>query len=388
MELHSLSTSFFWIFSGAALIASLALLTKQPLLIAYIALGALIGPFGFQLVENVTVLGEISHIGIIFLLFLIGLDMQPKSMLAVLKPACSVAFCSSLIFALCSFLLALLFQFNHIEAVIIAIAMVFSSTIVGIKLLPTTALHHKRSGEFMIGILLFQDLLAILVLLGLMSDQDNLLRSFSITIFLILPAFVMFSWGFVKYVLFYLLKRFDRFHEYIFLLALGWCLGMARLSELIGLSSEIGAFIAGVALATSPISPFIAMSLKPLRDFFLILFFFALGAQFDLTLVASIIWPAMGMAVLLLILKPVIFHYLMQAFKEEEALSWDVGFRLGQASEFSLLIAYVAFSSAFITKEVSHFIQATTIITFIISSYLVVFNFPSPIAASSKLRRD
>ncbi len=78
----------------------------------------------------------------------------------------------------------------------------------------------------------------------------------------------------------------------------------------------------------------------------------------------------------------------MQAFKEEEALSWDVGFRLGQASEFSLLIAYVAFSSAFITKEVSHFIQATTIITFIISSYLVVFNFPSPIAASSKLRRD
>ena len=388
MDSHTLSTSFFWIFSGAACFASIALFTKQPLLIAYIVLGALIGPYGFKLVENVNVLAEISHIGIIFLLFLIGLDMQPKAMISVVKQASVVAIVSSAIFALCGFGIVFFMGYSMIESLIIGAAMMFSSTIIGIKLLPTTALHHKRSGEFMVGILLFQDLIAIMVLLALMSDPENLLRSFSLTLFIALPLFSLFAYGFVKFILLALIQRFDRFHEYIFLLALGWCLGMARLSELLGLSSEIGAFIAGIALATSPISQFIAISLKPLRDFFLILFFFALGARFDLSLLQSIIIPASILALALLVLKPVVFHFMMSAVKEEDTLSWDVGFRLGQTSEFSLLIAYVAFSSALISSQASHLIQATTIITFMISSYIVVFNFPSPIAVSNDLRRD
>ncbi len=370
------------------MVATFALFTRQPLLIAYIVLGALIGPYGFELVVNVTVLAEISHVGIIFLLFLIGLDMQPSSMLSVAKQASVVAVVSSLIFSATGFSVAYYIGYGWVECLIIGAAMMFSSTIVGIKLLPTTALHHKRSGEFMVGILLLQDLIAIMVLLALMSDPEHLLTSFASTLLIALPAFSLFAYLFVKYVLFYLINRFDRFHEYIFLLALGWCLGMARLSEMIGLSSEIGAFIAGISLATSPISQFIAISLKPLRDFFLILFFFALGARFDLSLLQDILIPACVLAGILLVLKPVVFHFLMLAFKEEDTLSWDVGFRLGQTSEFSLLIAYLAFSSFLISKEASHLIQATTIITFVVSSYIVVFNFPSPIAISDKLRRD
>lgn len=388
MDSHTLSTSFFWIFSGAAVFASIALYSKQPLIIVYIALGAIMGPYGFKLVENVNVLAEISHIGIVFLLFLLGLDMQPKTMISVVKQVSFVAITSSAIFAAVGYIVAYYLGFNNIDCLIIGIALMFSSTIIGIKLLPTTALHHKRSGEFMVGILLVQDLIAIILLIILMSDQDNLPQSLAITLFVTLPLFVCWALVFVKFILFHLFKKFDNFHEYIFLLALGWCLGMAQLADFIGLSKEIGAFIAGISLATSPISPFIALSLKPLRDFFLILFFFALGARFDLSLLQEILVSAAIVSTVLLLLKPVVFHYLMLACKEEDTLSWDVGFRLGQGSEFSLLIAYLASSSLLISQSASHLIQMATIITFIISSYIVVFNFPSPIAVTVKLRRD
>jgi Kef-type K+ transport system membrane component KefB len=102
------------------------------------------------------------------------------------------------------------------------------------------------------------------------------------------------------------------FHEYIFLLAIGWCLGVAEAAQLLGLSEEIGAFVAGISIATSPIAQYIAISLKPLRDFFLILFFFAVGARFDLGMLSSVWLPALAVALLVLGLKPVVYHYLLK----------------------------------------------------------------------------
>ena len=171
-------------------------------------------------------------------------------------------------------------------------------------------------------------------------------------------------------------------------MAIGWCLGLAEVANLAGLSAEIGAFVAGVSVATSPISQYIATSLKPLRDFFLILFFFSIGASFNLSLVGLIAVPAIILALLVLGLKPVIFRFLLSRISESPQLGWEVGFRLGQISEFSLLIAYIAAGAAMIGEEASHVIQATAILTFLLSSYVVIFNFPSPIAVSDKLRRD
>jgi Kef-type K+ transport system membrane component KefB len=267
--------------------------------------------------------------------------------------------------------------------------MMFSSTIIGIKLLPTTALHHKHSGELMIGMLLMQDFIAIFVLLVLLSASsgDNSITSLGISI-VALPALVALSMFLVRHLLQPLFTRFDRIGEYIFLLTIGWCLGIAELAEVIGLSKEIGAFIAGISLATSPIAQYIALNLKPLRDFFLILFFFSLGGGFDLSLLATIAVPAIILAIAMLSLKPIIYRYLLRSQSENNSLSWDLGFRLGQNSEFSLLIAYMAFSTSLIGNDASHLIQATAIITFLVSSYIVVFNFPSPIAVSDKLRRD
>ena len=389
METDSLIFSFFLIFSGAAVLASIALYTRQPLIIAYILLGAMIGPYGLELVSDIELLEESGHIGIIFLLFLLGLDMQPKALFAVAKKATLVALLSALIFAAIGFGITYSFHFSLIESLIIGAAMMFSSTIISIKLLPTTVLHHRHTGELIIGLLLLQDLLAIFVLIILLSSDARQLNIELIGKALIgLPALALAAYLAVKYLLLALINRFDRFQEYIFLLAIGWCLGMAEAATALGLSAEIGAFIAGITLATSPISQFIAINLKPLRDFFLILFFFALGAQFNLNLLANIIFPATLLAVIMTAVKPVVFRLLLQGMDEHRDLAWSVGFRLGQNSEFSLLIAYVATSASLIGDDASHLIQATAILSFIRSTYIVIFNFPTPIAPNDKLRRD
>lgn len=385
----SVFQSFFLIFTGAAIIASLALYTRQPLLVAYILLGMLLGPFGFKLITNVALISEISRVGIVFLLFLLGLDMQPKALLSVLKQATHIGIISSAIFASAGYFIGWMFGFNHLENLIIGMAMMFSSTIIGIKLLPTTVLHHKHTGDLMVGLLLLQDFLAITCLMILLSGNlgEVDLPTMGKT-FLALPIIAFAAWAFVKWVLLKLIQKYDRFHEYIFLLAIGWCMGLAELSESLGLSAEIGAFIAGITLATSPISQYIAISLKPLRDFFLIIFFFSIGARFNLDLLPAVAISAIAMALMVLILKPVTYRFLLRHHSEQNHLAWDIGFRLGQISEFSLLIAFVALNASMIGEKASTLIQATAIITFLASSYIVIFNYPNPIAVSDRLRRD
>ena len=381
--------SFFLIFACAGILATLALFTRQPLIVMYIVTGMILGPSGTALIDNPELISSIAKFGIIFLLFLLGLDMQPAKLLKTLRSAMLVGVGSSLVFFAVGFSIASVFGYSVTETIIIGIAMMFSSTIIGIKLLPTTVLHHRHTGELMISLLLIQDLIAIIVLLvitGGLMEFDGVAKIARVLVSL--PLLVLFSWLFVKYILLPLLEKFDAFHEYIFLVAIAWCLGLAELSELAGLSLEIGAFIAGVTIATSPISLYIADHLKPLRDFFLVLFFFSIGAGFHMDLLSEVIIPAAVIATVILALKPVTFKFMLRRMSETSALGWETGFRLGQISEFSLLIAFVATAQNLISQEASHLIQATAILTFLASSYLVVFRYPTPIAVNDRLRRD
>ncbi len=381
--------TFFLIFCGAAVIASLALYTRQPILVSYIALGVLLGPYGLEVITQMKYIIEMSHVGIIFLLFLLGLDMQPSALFSVLRKATSVAFVSCAAFATLGFGIGLVFNFTLLESIVIAMASMFSSTIVGIKLLPTTVLHHKHAGELMVGLLLVQDVIAIFCLLVLLSGSEGGVEAKPLISALIaLPILATFAYVFVRFILLRLIAKFDRFHEYIFLLAIGWCLGLAHLAETLYLSAEIGAFIAGISIATSPISQYIALNLKPLRDFFLVLFFFALGAQLNIDILPGIMLIALVYTGLMLLVKPPTFYMLLRQQGERKDLAWDIGFRLGQISEFSLLIAYVATASHVIGERASVLIQCAAILSFVISSYIVIFNFPNPIAVSDRLRRD
>lgn len=379
--------SFFLIFAGAMVLATVALYTRQPVLIAYIAVGAIAGPFGMGWIEQSESLVDIAHIGIIFLLFLLGLDMQPASLFSVLRKATLVALISSLLFFMVAAGITYNLGYSQMDAIIVGLAAMFSSTIIGLKLLPTTVLHHRHAGELMVGLLLIQDMIAILVLI-LLSVLEGESKMPVWQPFAALPILALGSYAIVRWILLPLIRRFDRFQEYLFILAIGWCLTCAEVAAMAGLSAEIGAFIAGVTLATSPIAQFIAMSLKPLRDFFLVMFFFTLGAGLNLQMLDDVLLAAGLLALAVLVVKPLAFRVLLGRFSEKPGLAWDVGFRLGQISEFSLLIAFVALEASLLSEKASLLIQATAIITFVVSSYIVVFNYPTPIAVREKLRRD
>lgn len=382
--------TIFVIFSGAAVLATLALYARQTLLVAYIILGIVLGPSVLGIVENHEFIQQVSDIGIMFLLFLLGLSLNPNKLILLIKDATIVTVGSALVFALAGYIVASSFGFTSIECLVVAGSMIFSSTIIGLKLLPTTVLHHRHTGEVIISILLLQDLIAILMLL-LLHSQTNANTSWNDLAFLIIsfPSLLIFSYLFEKYVLSYLFRKFDKILEYVFLVAIGWCLGIAELAAWLGLSHEIGAFIAGVSIATGPISLFIAESLKPLRDFFLIIFFFAIGASFQLDTLAQVIVPAVVLAAVALALKPYVFAFILKTLGKEDAdVATEVGFRVGQLSEFSILLGALALNVGVIGHKAAYLIHVSTIITFVISSYLVVLRFPSPIAVSDRLRRD
>lgn len=380
--------SFFVIFTGAAALAALALYTRQPLIVAYIALGCLVGPHGFALVTDDRILAEIGEIGIIFLLFLVGLDLPPTKLKDMIGESVLTALASTVVFFGIGFGVMTLFGFTLVEAAITGTACVFSSTILGIKLLPTTVLHHRHIGEIVISLLLIQDLIAIVALLVLdgFDAQGGMLET-TLTVVVALPVVAGAAFVGVRFVVVPLLTRFDVFQEFTFLLAIGWCLGIASLSHTLYLSWEIGAFVAGVSLANSPIAQYITDHLRPLRDFFLVLFFFSVGAAINPTMLLHVWLPTLLLATVLVAAKPPVFWGLLRWQKESSAVSREIGFRLGQASEFSILLIFVA-GTTLLSAEAAHVVQGATVLTLLVSSYLVIFRYPSPIAASAELRRD
>jgi len=386
---QSIVFSVFLIFTGAAVLATAALYARQSMLVAYILLGMAMGPSALGLVTDVVLLRDLSHVGIVFLLFLLGLNLHPQDLWHLFAKATFVTLGSSLLFALLGGATALLFGYNTVDSVVIGAALMFSSTIIGLKLLPSTVLHHQHIGEIIISVLLLQDLIAILIMLILHSmagASDGWQNATLIT--LTLPGLLVFAFAFSRFVLTRLLARFDTIQEYIFLLAIGWCLGMAELAQALGLSPEIGAFVAGIAVATEPISRFIAESLKPLRDFFLIVFFFSLGAGLEFNAMQTVLPAAFALAFISLLLKPFVFRWLWIRQGETAQTAAEVGVRLGQISEFSLLIALLATQSGVISMQASYLIQLATLITFIVSSYFIVLRYPTPMAVSDRLRRD
>ncbi len=389
MEDTSIVYILFLIFTGAAILATIALYVRQSLIIAYISLGLLIGPWGLNLIADASLIQDIANVGIIFLLFLLGLNLHPQDLFRMVGETTVVTGVSSIVLCALGFSYSQLFGYSVIESLIIGAALMFSSTIIGLKLIPTTVLHHQRTGEVIISVLLLQDIIAIFLMLVLEGSSNADIGWLAmIKPVLAFPVMIGIAYVLEKYVLTRLLMKFDRIQEYIFLLAVGWCLGLAELAEQLGLSYEIGAFIAGVTIARNPIALFIVENLKPLRDFFLIIFFVALGANFNLGILGDIWLVAVGLSLIAIVIKPILYRFLLRFSHEASGRSTEIALRLGQMSEFSLLLAVMATELAIIRAEVSYLIQIATLVSFVFSSYYIVANYPTPIALNDKLRRD
>jgi Kef-type K+ transport system membrane component KefB len=317
------------IFAGASILATIFLYFKQPIILAYISLGMLVGPWGIGLFEDPSHIEHISHLGIILLMFLIGLNLQPQKLYELLKKTALITLATCLIFALPVMLITRLFHFSWSESLIVGLSLMFSSTVVCIKLVPTSSLHHKHIGEIMISILLLQDIIAVGLILFLYSSRETNIHIEGLFLLVKTLVFIGVSYLFVRYGILALFRRFDKIQDYIFLVSLGWCLLSAEFANLLGLSYEIGAFVAGIMLAISPISLFVSEGLKPVREFFLILFFFAIGAQFDFLVTKHVILPGLILVCLILIIKPCVFNAAFRLAGETANLAKELGIRLG-----------------------------------------------------------
>jgi len=234
-----------------------------------------------------------------------------------------------------------------------------------------------------------EDLLAVFVLsfISCLGSGGGVISSFILLIVklcILIGILVLFE----QFILRRIMLRVERLHELLFVLGLAWCFGIASISNRMGLFYETGAFFAGVVLARHPISLYISERLKPLRDFFLVLFFFTLGAKLNLLIMKGIFLKALLLASVFIIAKPWLFKKFFIFSGEEPAFAKEIGFRLGQLSEFSLLIALLAFTLGHISSDASVLIQLVTIITFIASSYIVIFKYPTPIGTSEQFIKD
>ena len=204
--------TIFIIFSGAAILSTVALYARQTLLVAYIGLGLLMGPSALGVVQDHAFIQQVSDIGIMFLLFLLGLNLDPRKLLSLIKDTTLITVLASLILAGISYLIAITMGFSSSDSLIIAGSMIFSSTIIGLKLLPTTVLHHRHIGEVIISILLLQDLIAIVFMLLLHSkangESEGLMSVLQVV--LTLPLLAIFTFIFSNDVLNYLFRKFDR----------------------------------------------------------------------------------------------------------------------------------------------------------------------------------
>ncbi len=376
------------IFAGAAILGTVFLYLKQPIILAYIVLGVIAGPWGLAIIKQPDHIEQLSHIGVILLLFLLGMNLKAERLFHLFSKTAVVTLTSSIVFLILFTSVALLSGFELINSLVIGASLMFSSTIISLKLIPTTTLHHKHTGEMMTSVLLLQDVIAIVLILIMTGRQNNDVVISILLLIIKLLVLAVCAYLLVKYLINRLFVRFDTIREYAFLLSLGWGMLGAGVADAIGLSYEMGAFIAGVAFASSPVAMVIAEDLKPLRDFFLVLFFFSIGAQFNFLASQHILMVALLLAFIVVLIKPLMFKKGFELTGEKKSLSTELGVRLGQGSEFSLLFAYTAVTAGIIDLNTSYFIQMVVIISFVLSTYWVVYRYRTPISSTERKRMD
>jgi len=351
----------------------IAHLLRQPVIIGFLSAGLIIGLFEHIELSNLGLLGDLSSIGIALLLFLVGLEMNLKELKHITGSAL-LAGLGQITFTFGSgYLIASVLGFTTITALYIGIALTFSSTIVIVKLLSEKKDLTSLYGRVSLGILLVQDFVAILFLIfipGLSGDSGILLNIIS-TLFKggILVVFILLASKILPKILDYIGKS----QEMLYLFGLAWALGISALSGAAGLSFEVGGFLAGLALASSSAHFQIGARLRPLRDFFIILFFVSLGAQAFGGGGSIQILPAIIFSLFVLIGNPLISMILMGTLGYRSRTSFLTSISIAQISEFSLIIVTLGFSAGHIDNEIVSLITLVGVFTIFVSSYFIVY---------------
>ena len=349
---------------------------KQPLILGYIVAGIVLSPFIIRLGASTNVIQALSQFGVAFLLFIVGLHMNPKSIKEVGLNSLLIGLGQMILTFALGF--AVSFWAIHLSltsSIYIAIAVAFSSTIIAMKLISDKGQLDSLYGKISIGVLIIQDIAAMAVLMVISSTSSGRgLGSFALTNVLggLSLVVILFLFGFA--ILPRITKNIAHSQELLFLFSITWAFGIAALFGIIGFSVEIGALIAGILLSVSPYGTEIGSKIRPLRDFFLILFFIILGLNVHISNISRIIIPSLILSVIVLVFKPLILMTLSAIFGYTKRNNFLVGVTLGQVSEFSLVVLALGVSVGQISQTILSIITLTMIITITFSSYLTIYS--------------
>jgi Kef-type K+ transport system membrane component KefB len=348
---------------------------KQPLIIGYILSGILIGPIVLDFVPSGDTLSTFSQMGVAFLLFIVGLYLNPKSVKEVGKVSVITGIGQVVFTSVIGYLICLVLGFSHVTSLYIAIALTFSSTIIIMKLLSDKEALDKLYGRISIGFLLVQDLIAIIVLIVVSSLAGGDGSWFSILILLAkgVGAFLVL-FAFTHFLLPKLNSFFEKSQEFLFVFAIGWGFGLSALFLALGFSIEVGALIAGILLSMFPYSYEISSRLKPLRDFFIISFFVLLGSQMVFSGMQDMLVPAIVLSLFILIGNPLIVVFIMGRFGYSKNTGFMAGLTVAQISEFSLILVALGVKVGHLSNEILSFVTIIGLITIAGSTYLMIYS--------------
>lgn len=368
----------------ATIFALVAAKLKQPLIPAYIIAGLIIGPI-YGLITNTELIRTLSEIGIAFLLFIVGLEMDLKKIKDVSVVSGLGGTIRSISMFTIGFVIALILGFVTREAVYIGIIIAFSSTMVVIKLLSDKRELDTLHGRIVVGILLMEDILAIIALSFLSSLDGNSLLTIGLAIVkgLILMSAAIFIAGTIHKIFGVSAKN----QELLFLTSISVCFLLSIISYFLGFSIAIGGFLAGLTLANLPYNFAIIGKVRSLRDFFATIFFVSLGMELVLGKITQMIIPIIILLIVVIIIKPYITLFLCSFFGYKRRVGFSTAISLAQISEFSLIIVSQGLLLGHISKDIFTLTIIVAIITITITSYLLKFenNIYQKFKSSSKI---
>ncbi len=347
---------------------------KQPLVIGYIVSGILVGPSLLNLVSSPETMGVFAHIGIALLLFTVGLSLNPRMIKDVGKVSVITGLGQVIFTSGVGFLIAMALGFSTVVSLYIAVALTFSSTIIIMKLLSDKGDTNTLYGKIAIGFLLIQDLVVVLVLIVAASLSGGFnIQSLAFGLLIkgvgLLGTVMLAS----HYLLPKVTKLIAKSQEFLLLFSIAWCMVLASFTYALGFSIEIGALLAGVTLAMSPYRYEISSKMRPLRDFFIVLFFILLGSQMEFLDISSQIIPIIVFSAFILIGNPIIVMMLMGLLGYTKRNSFFAGLTVAQISEFSLIFITLGITMGHISGDILSLVTVVGLITIAGSTYMMLY---------------
>ncbi len=358
----------------AIVIVWLMRILKQPLIISYIITGILVSPAVFNVIKSTELITTLADIGIALLLFMVGLNLNPKVIKEVGKVSIITGVGQAIFTALIAYGIAVFLGFSPLTALYISVALTFSSTILITKLLSDKGDIHKLYGRISIGFLFVQDLIAVIALMAVSSVSDKgTIVGFALSTFATGSALLVGLFIFSYYALPMITKSIAKSQEFLLLFSIGWCLLIATLFEVFNLSIEIGALLAGVTLSLSPYRLEIGSKLKPIRDFFIFLFFVWLGSQLLYNGISQYKTAIIVFSLLILIGSPIIMMILMGVLGYKKQTSFMTGLVVAQISEFSHILIALGIKVGHLSSDILSLVTVIGLVTIGGSTYLVIY---------------